>query len=241
MAKTAVLVDGSFYLKMARKRWGEMQPSGRAHELHDYALSHITARRNAKEETERRELYRIFYYDCRPVTGRNVLQPWNGKNCSFTTKRGDGKWRNDFMRSLSGMRKVAMRLGELSCGNARFVPNASGMRKLGSGVKFADLVRDDFVMTGMKQEGVDMRIGLDVASLSTAGIVDQIVLIAGDSDFVPVMKYARRHGVDFILDPMGHPIHEEMVVQSDCIEDLSGDQFESVEDETEFQAGESRD
>lgn len=27
-------------------------------------------------------------------------------------------------------------------------------------------------------------------------------MIAGDSDFVPAAKYARRSGIDFILDPM---------------------------------------
>jgi uncharacterized LabA/DUF88 family protein len=32
--------------------------------------------------------------------------------------------------------------------------------------------------------------------------VDQIVLIAGDADFVPAAKLARREGVDFVLDPM---------------------------------------
>lgn len=47
-----------------------------------------------------------------------------------------------------------------------------------------------------------MRIGLDVASMAYAGLVDQIVLIAGDSDFLPVAKMARRNGVEFILDPM---------------------------------------
>lgn len=43
---------------------------------------------------------------------------------------------------------------------------------------------------------------LDVASMAYGGLVDQIVLIAGDSDFLPVAKMARRNGVEFILDPM---------------------------------------
>ncbi|HSP30405.1 MAG TPA: hypothetical protein VLO13_00065, partial [Halomonas sp.] len=36
--------------------------------------------------------------------------------------------------------------------------------------------------------------------------VDQIVLIAGDSDFVPAAKIARREGIDFVLDPMWQKI-----------------------------------
>jgi uncharacterized LabA/DUF88 family protein len=47
-----------------------------------------------------------------------------------------------------------------------------------------------------------MRIGVDVASLAFKKQVDQIVLIAGDADFVPAAKLARREGIDFVLDPM---------------------------------------
>lgn len=52
------------------------------------------------------------------------------------------------------------------------------------------------------QKGVDMRIGTDIASLTYKKQVSQIILIAGDSDFVPAAKLARREGIDFILDPM---------------------------------------
>ena len=51
-----------------------------------------------------------------------------------------------------------------------------------------------------------MKIGLDIASLAQKKLVDQIILIAGDSDFVPAAKHARREGIDFILDPMWHTI-----------------------------------
>jgi uncharacterized LabA/DUF88 family protein len=47
---------------------------------------------------------------------------------------------------------------------------------------------------------------LDIATLAFKAQVDQIILIAGDSDFVPVAKFARREGVDFILDPMQNQI-----------------------------------
>ena len=43
---------------------------------------------------------------------------------------------------------------------------------------------------------------MDIASLSYKHQVDQIVLIAGDSDFVPAAKLARREGLDFVLDPL---------------------------------------
>ena len=40
--------------------------------------------------------------------------------------------------------------------------------------------------------------------------VEQIILIAGDSDFVPAAKHARREGIDFILDPMWHTIKSSL-------------------------------
>ncbi len=55
-----------------------------------------------------------------------------------------------------------------------------------------------------------MRIGLDIASLTFKKQVDQIVLIAGDADFVPAAKLARREGIDFILDPMWKEISDEL-------------------------------
>ncbi|MGB0476833.1 MAG: NYN domain-containing protein [Flavobacteriaceae bacterium] len=54
----------------------------------------------------------------------------------------------------------------------------------------------------LKQKAVDMKIGLDIATLAFKEQVDQMILIAGDSDFVPAAKFARKEGVDFILDPM---------------------------------------
>lgn len=55
-----------------------------------------------------------------------------------------------------------------------------------------------------------MKIRVDIASLSYKKQVDQIVLIAGDSDFVPAAKLARREGIDFVLDPLGRKIKEDL-------------------------------
>ena len=62
----------------------------------------------------------------------------------------------------------------------------------------------------VSQKGVDMSIGIDIASLAFKKQVDQIILISGDSDFVPAAKQARREGIDFILDPMRSQIKEDL-------------------------------
>lgn len=55
-----------------------------------------------------------------------------------------------------------------------------------------------------------MRIGLDIASLANKHQISQIVPIAGDSDFAPAAKYARREGIDFILDSIWRPINDKL-------------------------------
>ena len=95
-------------------------------------------------------------------------------------------------------------MGELSDGYYTLKPDV--VKELCRGIKSTeDLVESDFVLD-IKQKGVDMRIGLDVASLAQKRLVDQVVLISGDSDFVPVAKHARREGIDFVLDNLWQPI-----------------------------------
>ena len=47
-----------------------------------------------------------------------------------------------------------------------------------------------------------MRIGLDIATITLKKQAGTIILVSGDSDFVPAAKLARREGVNFILDPL---------------------------------------
>lgn len=60
-----------------------------------------------------------------------------------------------------------------------------------------------------------MRIGLDIADLANKKLVDQIILISGDSDFVPAAKHARREGIDFILDPMSQSVKDNLIEHID--------------------------
>ena len=67
----------------------------------------------------------------------------------------------------------------------------------------------------MRQKGVDMMIGVDIASMAFKKQVDKIILIAGDSDFVPAAKLARREGIDFILDSLGASIKPSLSLHID--------------------------
>lgn len=63
-----------------------------------------------------------------------------------------------------------------------------------------------------------MKIGLDIASLAYKQIVQKIILIAGDSDFVPASKFARREGIEFILDPMRKEIRADLMEHIDGLQ-----------------------
>ena len=47
-----------------------------------------------------------------------------------------------------------------------------------------------------------MRIGIDIVALTLKRQVSTIVLVSGDSAFVPASKLARREGVKVVLDPL---------------------------------------
>ena len=60
-----------------------------------------------------------------------------------------------------------------------------------------------------------MKIGLDIATLAHKKLVEKIILISGDSDFVPASKLARREGIEFILDPIHSPIKDDLAEHID--------------------------
>lgn len=108
------------------------------------------------------------------------------------------------------MRKLALRLGYLNERSGAWVLRGDALKQLLRGdIAVGGLTTRD-VRYDVQQKGVDMRIGLDIASLAFKKQVDQIVLVAGDSDFVPAAKLARREGIDFILDPMWASIRDDL-------------------------------
>jgi uncharacterized LabA/DUF88 family protein len=67
---------------------------------------------------------------------------------------------------------------------------------------FPQSPRENDVEYEMRQKGVDIKIGIDIASIAYKRLADRVVLITGDADFVPAAKLARREGLDVVLDPL---------------------------------------
>lgn len=201
--KTAILVDGGFYRRRAQIILGDTDAKTRADELINYCRRHLKL-----HGENNNDLYRIFYYDCPPAS-KNLYHPFLKKQIDLS-KTDLYIWMNQFLDELKKKRKVAIRLGKLAEEQACYTIRTDIVKKLYNGNKnFADLTEQDFCLN-IDQKGVDMKIGLDIASMAYKKQVDQIVLISGDSDFVSAAKLARREGIDFILDPLGAPIKPDL-------------------------------
>ena len=148
-----------------------------------------------------RELYRILVYDCAPLN-KKTHHPLTGEAIDFSKLKGS-VFRVELHNLLKRQRKVALRLGYLRGDSWKIKPQAT-RKLLNRKIDIGELAAHD-VEFDISQKGVDMKIGLDMASLALKKMVRQIILVSGDGDFVPAAKLARREGIDVVLDPIWSP------------------------------------
>jgi len=206
--KVAVLIDGGFFVKRFNQIYNQSRTmTGKevADKLYTLAHSHV-----GKENT----LYRIFYYDCHPFD-KKMHNPINGKSVDFK-KSDEFEFRTSLIETLKRKRKVALRLGTLK--ESGWTIYQHKIKELLTRKITIDDLKPEDVTVAMKQKGIDMKIGVDIASLALKRFVDRIVLVSGDSDFVPAAKLARREGIDFILDPMGANVEPNLFEHVDGME-----------------------
>lgn len=166
---------------------------------------------------EEPDLYRIFFYDCPPLTKR-TQGPVSGRSIDLA-RTETAQSRLAIHDELLNVRKVALRLGRL---NEKFGwrPTPEAVAKWMQSRDRFEPSDDDFEIDTV-QKGVDMRLGLDVASMAFKGQVDQIILVAADADFVPAVKLARREGIDVVLDPMGGTPAKDLIANVDGVRQVN--------------------
>lgn len=218
MKKVAILVDGGFYRKVAKYLWGEKTPEDRVDELVRYCRLHLKDRDVYTKDGDKKvyqynDLYRIFYYDCAPID-KTIFNPLTQKNFNFS-KSTTYIWMNKFLNTLKQRRKVALRMGFFADEEMNYIFSPDTVKKLCKKTITIDDIQERDLVLNMRQKGVDMKIGLDIASLAYKKLVDQIVLISGDSDFVPAAKLARIEGIDFIVDSLGMKINDNLTEHID--------------------------
>lgn len=127
------------------------------------------------------QILRILYYDCAPYVG-TVKQPVSGDDFTFN---GSDAW----LTELGKRDYFAIRRGVLKF---------RGFKPKRIPIAPAALTDADF-KADFEQKGVDMRIGLDIASYSVGNMVDRIILVTGDTDCIPAMKHGRKAGVQVVI------------------------------------------
>lgn len=223
---TAVLIDGAYFLRQFRQSFPYLEahnPEWVAFGLRWLTVWHLAYRSSPTSmkariadqgflPIESPELYRVFFYDCPPMMKR-MHHPVSGRSVDWA-RTDTAQFRRALHVKLQSERKVALRLGRLSDDVAWRLRPESLKRLINEGHQFA--AEDKDFEPDIKQKGVDIRLGLDVAALAFKRQVDQIVLVAGDGDFVPAVKLARREGIDVVLDPMW------AVAASDLVQHVDG-------------------
>jgi uncharacterized LabA/DUF88 family protein len=126
------------------------------------------------------KIKRILYYDCRPFNG-TVRLPISGQERTYKASA-------DWLSDLAERNLFAVRLGVLK------FRGFERRKKTQIGAP----TDEDFKVV-FEQKGVDMRIGLDIASYSNINFTDRIVLMTGDTDIIPAMKHARKAGLQVVL------------------------------------------
>lgn len=200
--KTAVIIDLGFALIKLQETLGKTPT---AVEIRSFALKCLDA-----DE----ELFRIYCYHCEPF-GQKVTHPLTGALIDYSATP-TYKHNLKLIADLRMSENVAYRSGELSFQG--WILNKWAVRNIAKTGRA--IVANDF-RADLTQKGVDMKIGLDVAWLASRGIVERIILVTADSDFIAPMKFARREGVQIVLVTLGHKaIKRELKEHADILRNV---------------------
>ena len=222
-SKVAILIDGSFFIKriesIKRKKINsdeivkELYKCVDFHLKKTYGMEKVDENNKEYKEYKEHGHYRTYFYDSFPFE-KTVNHPLTNRAIHHN-KTEAFKKRTAIINKLKKSRKFALRMGYLKYTQSwKF--NSSKQKEIlkklkddkGS-VNIDDFEEKDFTIN-LSQKGIDMKIGMDIATISLQKLASKIVLISGDSDFVPAAKLARTYGIDFILDPMGIHIKEDL-------------------------------
>lgn len=196
MSRVAILIDGEFMKKRLGRTLRRFPTIADFRAERQKILDAYTASPLQPDS----DLYRIFYYTAEPYTGEQT-NPLDGSIMRYGDTSSYRRNRS-FIEKLEHENDVAVRRGELkfkgwklrsSIANQLISPSASSSRT----VVASDL------QPNFKQKGVDMRIGLDIATLALKRLVTDVVVVTGDLDMIPALKLARREGLRVYLHMMG--------------------------------------
>lgn len=191
--KVNILFDGGFFTRKYEEQNGHF-PSAKEVEAEVKKIMNCLATKTGGETKD--ILFRVYYYDCKPFDEK--VKDSTGKGEVDFSKSPVKHKKEAYLNGLRKLDKFAVRLGELSFDGWK--PDLHNPQKM----------KPDF-----KQKGVDMKVGLDMALMALKHLVDKVVLVAGDSDFVAPMKFVRKEGLQVYLYSMGHKVKFRLIEHCD--------------------------
>ena len=198
----AILLDGGFIKRKLRGAQSHGAPGAADIEA-------FVQRAQKLPMLQGMRLHRIYFYDAQPLQGE-VQRPLEGGVENFGTS-STARRNNELHAQLGRLDYFALRFGELAHNGWQL--DRKVLRSKGGAVE----ITSADIKPNIQQKGVDMRIGLDIASLTLKKQAQVIVLVTGDSDFIPAMKFARREGAQLVLITMGHGIKAAMFDHADVV------------------------
>ncbi len=199
MQRIAFIVDGGYFCKRYKVRY-KKYPN--ANDVEKYITS-IFKYIKKENSIQNLEIYRVFYYDCPPIEVDFLISKLENKQISTEDmerfsdyyKEQHNNMRN-FHNNLKRKNYFALRMGILQFKG----------------------INEKYKKPILNQKGVDMRIGLDIADITSKKLCSKIVLISGDTDMIPAMKKARKEGIHVYLDIMNDAKYTlDLVTHSDVI------------------------
>jgi len=201
--KYAILIDAGF---LKRKLGSQVEP------LNVNGVCTFLDALRAHEVLAGMSLHRVYWYDAPPLDTR-VTKPLLGGRINFGVTSLARK-NALLLAALSEVPYVSVRRGDLVFRGWKVRQGKLPEKDASVTLTALDLEPN------IHQKGVDMRLGLDIAAITLKGHADVFVLVAGDSDFVPAMKFARREGAQLFLVTLGHAVRVDMLEHSDLVLDI---------------------
>lgn len=200
----AILLDGGF---LTKKLYGKLGQHPTADDIAD-----ACAELQKIPQVDGYELLRIYYYDAMP-SSEKLQYPVSKTDYNLAlTERY--RMSQSLFDQLILKPQFALRMGEVTLSPQKWTIKPRSQKQL---IKAArDLQDSDFTLD-LSQKGVDMRIGMDMARLAIREMVRAVIVVTGDSDFVPAFKFVRREGVKVILETYGHNVRVELKQHSDFV------------------------
>lgn len=200
--QVAILLDGGFVKKRLKLRLKRFPMTQDVVDLTTTIMGHV--------RLHDADLFRVFYYDSPPFQGSS-MNPLDRSVVDFSATVA-AKQNQSLLDSLELEPDFAVRRGEIA--NRGWKLGTQALKSLRKGprpITAHDLIPD------MEQKGVDLRIGLDIASIALRNVVAVLVLVTGDSDLVPAMKFARTQGLKVYVEALGNPIRRELRAHADLV------------------------